>query len=222
MRVRASPCAVYLCTTCLRAPVCAGVWYPAPLTVACHTVYTPHTQPPPHRSVGVPSSIYDTVRSLRQARALRLGALQRKLPPVHLLLLWLLALIQLSSFPVLGAGTQTLGGYDILTVEGGLFGLMTFGIVLTLNVVGELYAGSGGAYNVDEVLGVMVRGLDEELDARMRDLDREPGERRALGAREREEVERRRGRVLPSPAYYPLRYSTGVVGGEDSAEANSI
>ena len=100
-------------------------------------------------SVGVPSSIYDTVRSLRQARALRLGALQRKLPPVHLLLLWLLAIIELSSFPVLGAGTQTIGGYNILTIESGLFGIITFGIVLTLNVIGELYAGSGGAYNVD-------------------------------------------------------------------------
>ncbi|EJK59291.1 hypothetical protein THAOC_20510 [Thalassiosira oceanica] len=61
-------------------------------------------------SVGVPSSIYDTVRSLRQARAARLGALQRKLPPVHLLLLWLLALIELSSFPVLGRGRRRSGG----------------------------------------------------------------------------------------------------------------
>jgi hypothetical protein len=33
-------------------------------------------------SVGVPSSVYETVRSLRQARAARLGALQRKLPKV--------------------------------------------------------------------------------------------------------------------------------------------
>ncbi len=61
-------------------------------------------------SVGVPSSVYETVRSLRQARASRLGALQRKLPRVHMLLLWLLAGIELISFPLLGAGTQTLGG----------------------------------------------------------------------------------------------------------------
>ena len=61
-------------------------------------------------SVGVPSSVYETVRSLRQARAARLGALQRKLPRVHMLLLWLLAGIELVSFPLLGAGTQTLGG----------------------------------------------------------------------------------------------------------------
>ena len=49
----------------------------------------------------------------------------------------MLAAIELCSFPLLGAGTQTIGGYNILTVEGCLFGVMTFGIVLTLTVVGE-------------------------------------------------------------------------------------
>jgi hypothetical protein len=34
-------------------------------------------------SVGEPSLVYQTVRSLRQARAYRLGALQRKLPQIH-------------------------------------------------------------------------------------------------------------------------------------------
>ncbi len=97
-------------------------------------------------SVGVPSSVYDTVRSLRQARAARLGALQRKLPRVHMLLLWLLAGIELVSFPLLGAGTQTLGGYNILTVEGALFGIMTFGIVMTMKVISELYRPGGGMF----------------------------------------------------------------------------
>ena len=119
-------------------------------------------------SVGVPSYIYDTIRSLRQARASRLGATQKKLPPIHFNLLWLLASIELSCFPILGAGTQTIGGYNILTIEGCLFGIMTFGIVLTLNVVGEMYIGVGGAYNADEVLQLMVHGLDEELEMRMR------------------------------------------------------
>lgn len=118
-------------------------------------------------SVGVPGTVYGTVQSLRQARAARLGALQRKLPSVHMLLLWILAAIELVSFPLLGAGTQTIGGYNILTVEGYLFGIMTFGIVLTLRVVGELWRPAGGAYNVDGVLSVMVRGLEEELRARM-------------------------------------------------------
>mmetsp|Transcript_6957 Transcript_6957/g.14014 ORF Transcript_6957/g.14014 Transcript_6957/m.14014 type:complete len:264 (-) Transcript_6957:41-832(-) len=183
-------------------------------------------------SVGIPSSIYDTVRSLRQARATRLAALQKKLPPVHLLLLWLLALIELSSFPILGAGTQTIGGYNILTIEGVLFGIMTFGIVLTLNVVGELYVGSGGAYNVDSVLRVMVKGLDEELEVRMRDVAGvdDDGDNRgetlilggkSLGAVEQSEMERRKRMIMPSPSYYPMRYSS-ILGGEDSMEANNI
>jgi len=118
-------------------------------------------------SVGVPSSVYETVRSLRQARAARLGALQRKLPRLHMLLLWILAGIELISFPLLGAGTQTIGGYNILTVEGYLFGIMTFGIVMTMRVIGELYRPGGGAYNVDAVLSVMVKGLEEELTDRL-------------------------------------------------------
>lgn len=118
-------------------------------------------------SVGVPSTVYETVRSLREARAQRLGALQRKLPRIHMNLLWILAVIELVSFPLLGAGTQIIGGYKLLTVEGILFGVMTAGIVLTLRVVGELWRPAGGAYNVDFVLSVMVRGLESELAARM-------------------------------------------------------
>ncbi len=169
-------------------------------------------------SVGVPSSIYDTVRSLRQARARRLGALQKKLPPIHLLLLWLLAIIELSSFPVLGAGTQTIGGYNILTIEGFLFGVMTFGIVLTLNIVGELYAGTGGAYNVDSVLRVMVNGLEEELDTRMNDVDADIARGTLMSVSERKEM---KGPVLPSHVYHPVQYSKTYFG-EDSMEANRI
>ena len=117
-------------------------------------------------SVGVPSTVYETVKSLRQARASRLGALQRKIPQAHMWLLWVLASLELVSFPLLGAGTQVIGGYNILTVEGVLFGVMTAGIILTLRVVGELWRPAGGAYNVDSVLTTMVLGLEEELVAR--------------------------------------------------------
>jgi hypothetical protein len=75
--------------------------------------------------------------------------------------------IELISFPLLGAGTQTIGGYNILTVEGVLFGIMTFGIVMTMKVLGELYRPGGGAYNVDGVLGIMIRGLELELKERL-------------------------------------------------------
>ena len=68
---------------------------------------------------------------------------------------------------MLGAGTQSIGGYNILTIESIMFGILTFGVVVTLNVVGELYMGQGGAYNVDAVLDVMVKGLEEELKGRM-------------------------------------------------------
>eukprot|EP00520_Triparma_pacifica_P015660 CAMPEP_0118640098 /NCGR_PEP_ID=MMETSP0785-20121206/4574_1 /TAXON_ID=91992 /ORGANISM="Bolidomonas pacifica, Strain CCMP 1866" /LENGTH=351 /DNA_ID=CAMNT_0006531467 /DNA_START=59 /DNA_END=1114 /DNA_ORIENTATION=+ len=124
-----------------------------------------------YTSVGTPSAVYDTVRTLRQARATRLGALQRKLPSAHMFLLWVLAGIELVSFPLLGAGTQTIGGYNILTVEGVLFGVMTFGIVLTLRTIGELWEGKGGVYNVDGVLETMVTGLEEELDERCRESE---------------------------------------------------
>ena len=42
-------------------------------------------------SVGVPSMLYETVRDLRQARGVRLGAQQRKFPALGLLLLYVLA-----------------------------------------------------------------------------------------------------------------------------------
>ena len=37
----------------------------------------------------------------------------------------------------------------------------------TLKVIGELYRPGGGAYNVDGVLSIMVRGLEEELRDRL-------------------------------------------------------
>lgn len=119
-------------------------------------------------SVGVPGHVYETIRSLRQARAGRLGALQRKVPSVHMGLLWILAGIMLITFPLLGASTQAANGaYNIVTVEGCLFGITAFAVTLTKALVGELLRPAGGAYNVDAVLGVMVKGLERELDERL-------------------------------------------------------
>ena len=56
-------------------------------------------------SVGVPSVIYETVKNLRQARGHRLGACQRKFPRLGIWLLYILALLELAAFPLLGAGT---------------------------------------------------------------------------------------------------------------------
>ncbi|GKY92751.1 hypothetical protein MPSEU_000245100 [Mayamaea pseudoterrestris] len=119
-------------------------------------------------SVGEPSIVYQTVRSLRSARAQRLGALQRKLPPIHRTLLWALAAIELCSFPLLGAGSQTIGGPEILIVQSWYLSFIVFGIFLVMGVIEELQMpGEVGAYNARTVLMVMVGGLKEELRQRM-------------------------------------------------------
>jgi len=141
-------------------------------------------------SVGIPGHVYDTVRSLRQARARRLGALQRKVPAIHLIMLWILGGIMMVSFPMLvgvgdaiaggggggGAATMTVVAGDMLrkgrrmwSLQGILFGVATFALVMTKCVLGELWRTKGGAYNVDSVLKVMVRGLEVELEQRMVD-----------------------------------------------------
>jgi hypothetical protein len=119
-------------------------------------------------SVGEPSVIYSTVRALRQARAERLGALQRKLPNIHMILLWSLAFIVLFTFPLLGAAVQTIGGMGILKVQAWYLSFIVFGICMTLGVINELRQPEGrGAYNVVTVLAVMVQGLDQELKMRL-------------------------------------------------------
>lgn len=119
-------------------------------------------------SVGEPSLIYQTVRSLRQARAYRLGALQKKLPSLHMTLLWVLGCIVLFTFPLLGAGVQTIGGDEILQVQSIYLGFIVLGMTMTLGVVYELQRpGEVGAYNAQRVLGIMVQGLNDELEERL-------------------------------------------------------
>lgn len=124
-------------------------------------------------SVGEPSLVYQTVRSLRQARARRLGALQRKLPQIQMLLLWTLAGIVLFTFPLLGAGVQTIGGPGILEVQAWFLSFIVFGISISMGVVNELRQPSiTGAYNARSTLNIMVAGLEEELDLRLRGVIR--------------------------------------------------
>lgn len=118
-------------------------------------------------SVGEPGVIYQTIRSLRQARAFRLGALQKKLPPIHFVLVYTLAGIVMFVFPLLGAGSQTIGGPGILTVQAVFLSFIVFGICTVLGVLNELNQPTqNGAYNVVSVVNVMVKGLIEEIDAR--------------------------------------------------------
>jgi len=128
-------------------------------------------------SVGEPSLVYQTVWALRQARATRLGALQRKLPQIQMFLLWTLAAVVLFTFPLLGAGVRTIGGDGILIVQAWYLGFIVFGICVVMGVVNELRQPSlTGAYNARNVLNVMVAGLHEELDLRLRGIIQGPPE----------------------------------------------
>jgi hypothetical protein len=42
-----------------------------------------------------------------------------------------------------------------------------FSVVMTKRITSELWKTRGGAYNVDAVLGGMVRGLEDELQKRI-------------------------------------------------------
>lgn len=114
-------------------------------------------------SVGVPSAVYETVRSLRQRRGDRLGAVQRKLPPVQMGLLYVLGGMNLVSFLLLGSSVPN----GELQLCRSLFGLMAAALMLTMRVIHELWNPVGGAYNVDGVLTVMIRGLEDELQQRL-------------------------------------------------------
>ena len=120
-------------------------------------------------SVGVPSGLYQTVRDLRQARGVRLGAFQRKFPALGILLLYVLAALELFSFPLLAAGTAGLSEdpelftVSILELQSVLFASLCACVVLVLRIIQELWEPSGGVFNIDDVLQEMVLGLDEEL-----------------------------------------------------------
>lgn len=114
--------------------------------------------------------IYETVRDLRQARGYRLGAMQRKFPRLGIVLLWVLAILELAAFPLLGAGTAGLGNASVFQIQGALFGGLCGATTLVLRIIQELWRTSGGTFNVDPILNKMVRGLTEELDMRAKEI----------------------------------------------------
>mmetsp|Transcript_142648 Transcript_142648/g.273970 ORF Transcript_142648/g.273970 Transcript_142648/m.273970 type:complete len:438 (+) Transcript_142648:82-1395(+) len=115
-------------------------------------------------SVGVPSIVYETVRSLRQARGNRLAAIQRKFPSLGIGLLYLLAFSLLLGFPMLGAAITNQEG--TVALQAVLFACLCGSIELVLSIILELWRSTGGVFNVDEVLQQMVFGLEEELTVR--------------------------------------------------------
>eukprot|EP00434_Breviolum_minutum_P009955 symbB.v1.2.008775.t1/scaffold514.1/size193457/1 len=99
--------------------------------------------------------------------------MQRKLPAIHFVLLYVLGILELMAFPLLGAGTFSMapdekrhGNNKILSIQALFFGAMSGAIVMTLQVIYELWKPFGGAYTVDTALSRMVAGLEEELRVR--------------------------------------------------------
>eukprot|EP00929_Paragymnodinium_shiwhaense_P080028 TRINITY_DN41716_c0_g2_i1.p1 TRINITY_DN41716_c0_g2~~TRINITY_DN41716_c0_g2_i1.p1 ORF type:complete len:820 (+),score=179.47 TRINITY_DN41716_c0_g2_i1:71-2530(+) len=125
-------------------------------------------------SVGLPSGIYETVRTLRSCRGVRLGAVQRKLPDAHFVLLFVLGVLELLIFPVLSAGCAALEPADVVTAPGHilffhavLFGIMCSAVALTLIVIVDLVDPVSETYNVRGILVEMVSGLEQELQTRL-------------------------------------------------------
>eukprot|EP00929_Paragymnodinium_shiwhaense_P046646 TRINITY_DN23741_c0_g2_i1.p1 TRINITY_DN23741_c0_g2~~TRINITY_DN23741_c0_g2_i1.p1 ORF type:complete len:825 (+),score=187.02 TRINITY_DN23741_c0_g2_i1:57-2477(+) len=141
-------------------------------------------------SVGVPSAVYDTVRSLRDARGQRLGAIQRKLPEQHFSLLRASAALELFAFPLLGAGISTYEPADVaalpghvIFLEAGIFALLAGCISLALRITEDLRTPTGGLYTIAPVLDDLVGGLREDIDRRLQTVpdDMRLGEVSAIG-----------------------------------------
>ena len=120
-------------------------------------------------SVGEPSRIYSTVKELRQARARRLGALQRKMPEVNMYLLYVLGFTVWISFPIVAAGSETVGGDALLQVFRIQLSIGVFAMVGLLGIINELKRPEiASAYNIDySVLGKLMAGIEEDLERRI-------------------------------------------------------
>ena len=120
-------------------------------------------------SVGRPSNIYSTIKSLRQARAKRLASLQRKLPEVNMYLLYILGFTTWVTFPIVTAGSSTVGGESLIEVYRNQLSIGVLGMGCVLGILNELKQPEvGSAYNVDySILGTLMDGLENELDCRM-------------------------------------------------------
>ena len=121
-------------------------------------------------SVGEPNRIYSTVRELRKARAKRLGALQRKMPEVNMYLLYVLGFTVWISFPVVAAGSQTVGGDALLELFRAQLSVGIFAMAGLLGIINELKRPEvASAYNVDySLLRKLIGGIENDLQVRMK------------------------------------------------------
>ncbi len=124
-------------------------------------------------SVGQPSYIYSTIKLLRQARAKRLASLQRKMPEVNMYLLYILGFTTWISFPIVTAGSSTVGGEALIEVYRNLLSLGVFAMGCVLGIINELKKPEvGSAYNVDySILGTLMDGLENELYLRLKQTE---------------------------------------------------
>mmetsp|Transcript_67852 Transcript_67852/g.126775 ORF Transcript_67852/g.126775 Transcript_67852/m.126775 type:complete len:708 (+) Transcript_67852:87-2210(+) len=133
-------------------------------------------------SVGVPSVLYDTVRSLRQARGVRLAASQPKLPTEHFVLLCFLGGLELLVFPLLGAG---ISGYEpdaalpghVLSFQSVVFAFLVGAVVLTLQILRDMQRSpTGGLYDLKQTLDRLLEGFAGELKKRFNDIPKDENE----------------------------------------------
>jgi len=126
-------------------------------------------------SVGEPSGIYSTVRMLRKARSKRLGAMQRKMPELNLYLLYVLGFIAWITFPVVAAGSKTVGGQALLNLQAVQLSLGVFAMGGVLGIINELKQPTltgRSVYDVDfSYLQTVVEGLENEINSRMEKCD---------------------------------------------------
>ena len=115
---------------------------------------------------GDPSAhVYATVKELRKLRANRLGALERKLPPVHFVMLYGLGFLLLFGFVLDVAGRQaSVAVRAALKLETFVFAVAAFALTACLRVLQDIWSPKSGAYNVDAILVTCVTGLELQLN----------------------------------------------------------
>lgn len=128
-------------------------------------------------SVGVPSFICSSVRAIRQARAERLAAVQRRFPAAHLLVLGFFVFSMLLSFVVLGAGMAGFENVEVVAQPGHLLFLLSvlFGGLVAALALGALVfwelanPGSSGPFGVrtvvQEALAELIKNLKNRAAA---------------------------------------------------------
>lgn len=126
-------------------------------------------------SVGVPSGVCDSVRAIRQARASRLAAAQRKFPLAHSGILWTLAFLATAIFVLLAAGmagfeadVATQSGH-LLAVLSPLFGVLVGAQTMTGMVMSELSKPGGSElFRSQDIVEQGLGGLLQELRQKKR------------------------------------------------------